>query len=635
MIRRMLVDALVLAALCAPAVARGEASVRLLGSPVAAGELAHLEAHVDGALEAPLRGVAALGTISAFVQTGPGTYRADYTPGAGVGPALVELVIFEDRLGGQLARTQVNVADRVRARAMVKTREAVFVRAGALRTGPFHPDAKGAVAVEFVANGELAAAELESAQGKSLGSVPLKPQQLRTLLVARPSRLHAGQSRPAELLLVAPHGSVGKAEVKMTASAGRVSAEATTSPWGLRYAFAPPPTLAESVKVQAWDLHGHKLGESTFVAAGPPPKSMTLRVPSKKLGPGERATLAVNVTDARDQPVDAEIVISADVGQLAPPVTLGPGAFAVNYTAPSKLEGKSAAQLHAQVLGQEVSASAAIAFRGGAPARIVFHPPDGPLQAGEPVALEAEVLDRAGNPAEAKALELRADQGEITGLAPRGGNRYAFSVKSPADASGLTLSARDGETVLEGAQALSLTPAPTLPAALLGLQGGVSSNLGQLSTASLAVSGQLLLGPRGPAPVRGAVGLLAGFLPQATKTLRSDAETAGALQLSRVALLARAGAFGAAGPVALYGGVAGGLLKLSGELVSAGRAPLPLDAVRPAVGLYGGAGYKLGPGYLALELSATRAAIDVENADVRAHGGVGSVDGALCYLFSL
>jgi hypothetical protein len=633
MIRRML-EAMVLGALCAPGLAQGEASVRLLTSPVMAGELVHLEAHLEGELKAPLRGVAAVGSVSPFVQTGPGTYRADFTPGTKVGPALVELAIFEDRVGGQLAVTQANVSDTVRARATVKTHEAVFVRAGSVRKGPFHPDAHGVVNLEFVANGELSEAQLETAQGKSLGAVPLKPLLARTLLLARPARLRAGDSKPGELVLVAPSSTPARSDVHFTASAGKVATEATPVPAGLRYGFLPPASASETIRVTA-DARGQRLGEASFGVAGPAPKTLTLRVPSKKLGPGERVTLGINVSDAKDQPTDAEITVSSDVGVLSPPVALGPGTFAVAFVAPAQLPSDGQAHLRAQVLGEEVSATGVVIFRGGAPARIVFHAPDRPLRAGEAVRVEAEVLDQAGNPADAHALALAADQGEVSGLQSQGGGRYAFSVRSSGDADKLTLTARDDATTLQGTQALSVEPATALPTALLGLEGGVANNFGQLSTASLAVTGQLLVGPRGEAPVRAAVGFLAGYLPQATRTLRSDASTSAELQLGRVALLARGGAFGALGPVGLYGGVAAGVVKLSGQLVSVGRAPLPLDAVRPAFGLYGGAGYKLGPGYLALELSATQATVDVENSDVRAHGPVGGIDGALAYLFTL
>src|SRR3954470_9974634 len=103
------------ASLLGPKLAHAEATLKLLKSPVAAGEVVRLRVHTDGPLKAPLHGVAGLGGVGPFTETAPNTFEADYAPPKNIGPALAEIVVYEDRPGGVVAYTLANIADTVKA----------------------------------------------------------------------------------------------------------------------------------------------------------------------------------------------------------------------------------------------------------------------------------------------------------------------------------------------------------------------------------------------------------------------------------------------------------------------------------------------------------------------------------------
>src|SRR5438309_8202375 len=96
------------AALLAPGVAQAEATLKLLKTPVAAGEVVRIRLHVDAPLSAPLHGIAGVGGVGPFTETAKDTYEAEYSPPRNVGPALAEIVVYEDRKGGIVAYTLAN-----------------------------------------------------------------------------------------------------------------------------------------------------------------------------------------------------------------------------------------------------------------------------------------------------------------------------------------------------------------------------------------------------------------------------------------------------------------------------------------------------------------------------------------------
>lgn len=616
----------------APCSARAEASLKLLESPVVAGKVVRLRVVVPGGIQAPLRGVAALGTVGPFARTAPNTYEADYVVAAGTGPAQAEIVVFEDRVGGALAYALANIQDQVHVRAKSRPKLPTFVRAGPERRGPFHPNAHGEVELAFPANGELTEVELETAQGKAIDRVPLKPTLAKTLAIGRPSRLHAGETGPLEVLLVVPYERAFKFEApRAQASAGELLLDLKGSPdEAVRYTLAPG-NAAPPIEVKLVDSFGKVVGTTTFTEAGPRPTRLALQLPEEPLSPRQRASLQVQLTDDHGQPAEGMLDFDVSDGSISPPVERGPGTYEVAYTAPAR--GAASIHIVARVLGEKARAEGEIAMRGGKPAKVVFKP-TGEARAGEVVSVVVQVLDAAGNPTHAEGLSVAAENGEVAALRDQGGGRFLVDVKAPPDAPALVLSARDGDLELKGHQTIELSSSGALPFALIGPEGGFSNNFGKVSTPSISVAGAFLVGPQS-STVGSTLGFLAGYLPESQRTLVSDQSTSGTLELSRVALLARAGAFGGLGNLGLFGGVQGGALKLSGQLVSLGRAPLALDSWRPAVGLYAGAGYKLGPGFLSVEARATYANVDLQSDVVRVKGPVGGVDGALGYLFTL
>ena len=622
--------------LALPGAAQAEATLKILKSPVVAGEVVRLRVHVDGPLKAPLRGVSALGSVGPFSEAGPNTYEADYSPPKGLGPALSEVAVYEDRPGGVVTYALANIADTVKMTTRVKTHEAIYVRAGSTRYGPFHPEARGELSLLFVANGEITSVELESAQGKPLGKLSVKPQLARSVAVARPTKLRPGDRREPEVLLIVAHEPALKFESpRATISGGTIAYDLKGSPdFAQRYRVTPPATIDGSISVKFVDSIGKTVGTAAFFAAPPPVAKIQLKLPDKSLAPGERAVIDVTLLDASGNGTDGELSLDADAGKIEPALSLGGGLFNATFVAPAHVPEGGSVHLRAKVVDSDATASGDFAMHGGKPAKVVFAKPEQPARAGETVQVELQVLDEGGDPAQAENLEVAADHGEVEGIHKRDNAHFVVDVKSESDASDLMLTARDGKNALDGESKLSLEPASNLPFALLGVEGGFTNNFGHVSAATLTAAGQLLVGPRGPG-FSGSVGFLAGYLPEVQETLTSDQSTAGTLTLSRIPLMARGGVFASLGDVGIYGGIGVGVEKLSGQLVSVGRTPLSLDAWRPAGGLYAGAGYKLGPGYLTVEVRATYASVDLQNDQVRVSGPVGGVDAALGYLIAL
>ncbi|MBS2030611.1 MAG: hypothetical protein JST54_22095 [Deltaproteobacteria bacterium] len=622
--------------LALPGAAQAEATLKILKSPVVAGEVVRLRVHVDGPLQAPLRGVSSLGSVGPFAEAGANTYEADYSPPKGLGPAMSEIAVYEDRPGGLVAYALANIADTVKMTTRVKTHEAIYVRAGSQRYGPFHPEARGELSLLFVANGEITSADLESAQGKPLGKLTLKPHLARSVAVARPTKLRAGDKREPEVLLIVAHEPALKFEMpKATITGGTIANDLKGSPeYAQRYKVTPPASFDGSLSVKFVDSLGKTVGTAAFFAAPPPVAKIQLKLPEKSLSPGERAVVDVTLLDATGNGIDGELSLDVDAGKMSPPLSLGGGLFNATFTAPAHVPEGGSVHLRAKVADSDATAAGDFAMHGGKPAKVVFHKLAQPARAGELVQVELQVFDEGGDPADAENLEVAADHGEVQGVHKRSNALFVVDVKSEADASDLLLTARDGKNPLEGEKKLSLEPASTLPFALLGVEGGFTNNFGHVSAATLTAAGHFLVGPRGTS-FSGTAGFLAGYLPEVTETLTSDQSTAGTLTLSRIPLMARGGVFTALGDVGLFGGIGLGVEKLSGQLVSVGRTPLSLDAWRPAGGLYGGAGYHLGPGYLTVEVRATYATVDIQNDAVRVSGPVGGVDGALGYLIAL
>ena len=620
-----------------PRAAAADASLRLLSSPVPAGGVVRLELRTQGELKAPLRGVAALGAVGPFTRTGAGTYQAEYSPPKGTGPALCAIAVFEDRPGGTVAYTLANIADSVRTHARVRGHQTVYVRAGTTRFGPFHPDRRGEVQLQFTANGELTSAELETAQGKPLSALALKPVKVEALAFGRPSHLRPGEALGPELFVLTTYEGALKFEPpRATASAGKVALDLKGSPdYALRYQLTPPAQLAGPLTVSFVDSLGGKVGRATFTPAGPAVASIHIKSPEKSLGPGEHAILDVSLADAQGQGAEGALEVTADYGKIDPPLPLGAGLYNITYTAPERLPESGVAHLRAHLLDGAANATAELHLHGGKPAKVVFHPTSEKPHAGELLSVELQVLDAAGNPADPSDLAIAADHGEVDRLRPESESRFVVDVRADPDAESVMLTARDGKTGLAGEQELSLETAPEMPFALIGPEGGFSNNFGHVSSATIAVAAQFLVGPSATVPVRGTVGFLAGYLPDITQNLTSEHSTPGTLSLSRIPLMARGGTFGAIGNLGLFGGIQAGVMHLDGDLQSVGRATLPLDSWRPAFGLYGGAGYKVGPGYISIEVRATYATVDLQNADVEVAGPVGGVDGAVGYLFTL
>ena len=621
--------------------ARAEASLHLVGSPVVAGEVAKLRLHLDAPPRAPLRGTAGLGAIGAFVKVAPLTYQADYAPPKNSGPALSAIVVYEDAPGGAVAYALANIVSMVNVRTTVRGHSPVFVRAGSGRYGPFIPGKRGKVTLRFPANGELTSASLESAMGNPRGTVKLTPALREVVVVARPSKLRPGDARPPELLLLTAYQRALRFDApRATASAGKVAVDVSGSTNALvRYVLSPPTPVPAAIDVSFVDSLHQKVGTARFTAAGPAVAKIAVKIPAKALGPGQRTLLDVSLLDAQGRSADGDLSVEADCGKVSPPLQLAPGIYNVGFTAPAQVCAAGVVHLVARDLDGPAVTRVELPLHGGPPAQVIFDTPAKAARAGGKLEVALQVLDADGNPAEPRDLQIAVDHGTVGAVREQSTSRFVVDVTTDRDASALTLTARDGDTGLSGDRQLDLAPSGVLPRVVVGPEVGFNNNFGKLSSANVAVSAQLLVGPRGSAALSGSLGFLAGYLPASTRSLTSDRGTHAQLELSRVALMARAGGFGAVGRLGLFGGLGLGAMKLSGDLSNASLR-IPLDTWRPAFGLYGGAGYKLGPGYLSVEVRATYAELSAKSdgaAGASAHVGglVGGIDGSLGYLFTL
>jgi hypothetical protein len=260
---------------------------------------------------------------------------------------------------------------------------------------------------------------------------------------------------------------------------------------------------------------------------------------------------------------------------------------------------------------------------------VVFNAPNG-LKAGQKVQVELQVLDKDGNPASPEHLQVSADKGEISDLHPAPGGGFLATYTAPEEASsGVTLDAHDGLARLEGEQRFDVSVEEGEPRFLVGPSAGFTSNLGEVSTASLAAVGLVKL------PSMLSAGFLVGYLPGRTANLVSQEDKSpGQVSFSRLPLHVRGGALYLAGPLEAHGGLELGPTRISGQLTALGETA-DLSGWHFEYGVYAGGGYKLGPGYLSVEVRGSQSKIDVTQNNLAVHGSVGGIDGAVGYLLAI
>jgi hypothetical protein len=617
----------------------GESTLTLSKPTVHPGESIKVRATFPNS-HGPIRSAAALGSIGPFAAVGGGVFEADFTAPQQPGPAQVLIAAFEDSADGGLVTAFVNVEDTVTEKIKTKGNGPVFVHAGANRAGPFHPSKKGEVTVTFSASGELNEADLESPQGKKLDSVPIKVNRVRTLVIGRPTRIRPTDHEPAEVLLLAPGDEhLRNDALKATGTESRLTLEGSPGVGGAavaaRFKFSPSVMATADFQIKIIDSAGHLVGTTTLALAGAKIANIALKTPNKALGAGELATVSIRLSDKDGKPADGDILVNIDSGELTPPLPMATGLYTVSYTAPTKLPAGGVAHLTVKaVLGGKdapVVSNAEISLHGGKASKVVFDGLPAGLKAGEEVPVKLHVFDSDGNPAKPEGLTVSADRGEISGLAAAGDGSYTGHYKAPSsldDAADVVFEAHDGAARLDGDQHLHLLPQEVETRVLVGPSGGFTNNLGHVSTVSVSAVAVARIYSLASA------GIDVGYLPGLSQKLAANGGQSGTLSLARIPIHLRLGALYLSGPFEVHGGLEGGPTYLSGTLTAEGQS-LSLQGWHFEYGVYAGGGYKLGPGFLGIEVRGSQALLNVSNARLSVHGSVGGVNGVVGYLIAI
>jgi hypothetical protein len=619
-------------------VAQASAASLQAEGPARPGALTRLHATFDAPVKGPVRGAAALGGIGPFTQVAPGDWAADYQPPADVGPAQVRIAAFEDRVGGAVVLGTLQVEEEVHLTVKVKSRSPVFVRAGEKRYGPFHPGADRKVELRF-GSGGAAQATLETAQGKALQTLALQAREASGLALARPERVRPGDGQPAELLVVLPEGRRMAADKVKAASpgGGAVALKPNFGPGILRWAYTAKVGTRGEQQVSFADEAGKPLGQATFVIAAGQVKQVEVVGPPRPLQPGALSTLSIRLLDADGQPVDGDVQLQASAGEVGLALQVDTGLYTAPYTAP---RSSRAAAVQVTARGRStpedplVAGEAKVALASPSVVKVSLSAVPATLAPGQEVEVTFQALDAQGNRAALERFEPTATVGEWVDLKPgaKPGSWTAL-YRAPAAGGPVTLGARDAEGLLAGTAEAKIAPAESgeSPRYWLGPSVGFASNLGQLSTPSLAVVGMVR-----PLGILG-VGALVGYRPGLTKQVPADAAGGpeGTLSLSRLSAHLRVGVIVPVGPLDVQAGAQGGATRMSGSLqVSSLHETAGLGKWVPEVGGYAGAGVRLGPGSLGVELRATWARVDVTEQLVHVTGSVGGVDASVQYLFA-
>jgi hypothetical protein len=231
-------------------------------------------------------------------------------------------------------------------------------------------------------------------------------------------------------------------------------------------------------------------------------------------------------------------------------------------------------------------------------------------------------------------LSVSADKGQVSDLHPApDGTGYLATYTAPDDAAPqVALEAHDGPLRLDGTQHFDVVAIEEEPRVLVGPSAGFTSNLGEVSTASLAAEAMVRL------PYYLSVGALVGYLPSRSATLASTdaSHTPGTVAFSRLPLHVRGGTLYQSGPFEVHGGLELGPTQLSGKLTAL-NTEADLSGWHFEYGVYAGGGYHLGPGYIMVEVRGSQSTLSATSADqsVTVHGSVGGIDGAVGYLLAI
>lgn len=530
---------------------------------------------------------------------GPGLIATWQAPEAGVPRVAVLGAVAADGACGYVAVPLHGLGD-----AEVRTRPgaSVQVRIAERTFGPATADATGLALVPV----EVPPGVDAVFHGTRRIPLPLPPVAHAALFLAEAEAPADREATVAGLLVaVAPDGApLDGPPPALAASDGTLEAPAPAGPgaWRLR-----------------WHLPAGRAGEATLTAQRPgePAVRVLLARPAgpaavvkvaldrgrAMAGQSRPVTAAVTLLDAAGNPAAGAVEAEPEAGRVAAPERTGPGAWALRWTVPDRLEGRKAAAL--TVRSGAASGSASLALAPAGPARLDLAPA-APLVTADGAAevdLVATVADAHGNPVDEPPAIRSAGAGTVGPPRQAGPGRFAMAYRP-------RVAAAPGEDeVRVELPPLSARARPRLrpPLPPLTLSAGAGAALASGRGAGLAavagVGAWRWLGRQ-----EAGLALSAGFtrLRRESEVVAPGGPVAFTGELRSLALLLSAGWRRSAGQRLAVRLEAGAGVARVESLVAAGGGPLlPEAGWAPAAGAAAALGWRLGPGRAALEARAT------------------------------
>jgi hypothetical protein len=413
---------------------------------------------------------ASVGRIDRMAADGEGAWTFEWTaPEAGI-PQVALLTALAGGDCGYLAVPLSGSGD-----VVIRTRPGarVVVRIAGREYGPAEAGPDGVALVPAV----VPPGVRDAYQGQRRIPFDVPPVAHTALAVAAAPTAERAQA--VSLLVVAvddsgrPHPGPPPA---LAVSAGRLEQPTPAGPgaWRVTWRLTAGPV---GDAVARAELPGEPASELRLARAAGAPAQLEASLDRALASPGEPPVgVLVALRDAAGNPADGELEARAEAGQVSAPERTGVGTYRLAWTPPSRLEGRDQAELHLRAGTAE--ARVQLALRPGAPARLRLGAPRDVVTADgvQTLAIQAEVEDLQGNPAEGVPVHPTAGAGELGAPRRVAPGRYLLTyrprrvVRPERDELGLELPPL--------AARLALRLRPPLPRLVLGASAGLALQAG-------------------------------------------------------------------------------------------------------------------------------------------------------------
>lgn len=584
-------------------------SVAVEGPRIVLGETASVEVSIkavraDGSpLDvAPPQLQVSTGTVTAPQRSGPGLWRTTFTPPKDAFPHVAILfATIETATTSSVGFASLHLWGKGQTTVKTKPKSSVTVFIGNESFGPVVADGDGAARVPIIVPPGP-----ERAVARSIDEVGNESQKTIDLGVPTFNRLAAvalddtvsadggGAARVLAFVVDKKGDPLYQAKLKGKASVGIVDKEVTGLAPGMFLVLFRPGKAARgkaTIDLTLEGAPGSKAQAAVEVLTGRPTRA-AIEAERTTLSADDPRALAValRLYDGGGNAVPAQAAsVDVDLGRIEAIESLAGGGRKLTWMIPAELS-QPKATLTVRLPSGEVLGTMDVGLSAGKPAAASFAPIEGVTADGQSsVEVRLSVVDRAGNPLPPTGATLAVDPayGRLLGAAVDGGSYRARFVAEP----------RDSDDVA------------SITASVGALAAEAKVKLGARSRARLLVSSGVLVGSN--------YGSLLQAGPELSLLVRLPGFDGGAYAGLTTAVLqsvsAPAGVDHRAFPLALEGawrplltpelvlhlGLAAGFV-LTDEIRGAARVVTPGALAQGVLG----AGYRLGPGFLELDVRA-------------------------------